>query len=56
MTLGYDVRVPGSHTPIEDGGDRIVLAFDRYVTMAEAVERLAGQRLPVYVHRDPPSA
>jgi len=38
MELGYDIRYAW-HTPLEDGGDRIVLAFDRYVTFAEAVER-----------------
>jgi hypothetical protein len=38
MVLGYDIRYAW-HTPLEDGGDRMVLAFDRYVTFAEAVER-----------------
>lgn len=38
MALGYDIRYAW-HTPLEDGGDRIVLAFDRYVTFAEAVDQ-----------------
>jgi hypothetical protein len=38
MILGYSIRYAW-HTPLQDGGDRIVLAFDRYVTFEEAVER-----------------